>query len=68
MNPLLQIVTSVKFAITLIALIISVAIVGTFLPSGTFIYSSPIFFSLIGLLAVSIISCSSIRLVPTCEL
>jgi len=65
MNPLLKIVTSVKFAITLIALIILVAIVGTFLPNGTFIYSSPIFFSLIGLFAVSLISCTSIRLVPT---
>lgn len=68
MNPLLKIVTSVKFAVTLIALIISVAIAGTFLPSGTFIYNSPIFFSLIGLLAVSIISCSSIRLVPTWQI
>jgi cytochrome c biogenesis protein ResB len=68
MNPLLQIVTSIKFAITLIALIILVAIVGTFLPNGTFIYSSPIFFSLIGLLAVSIISCTSIRLVPTWQI
>jgi cytochrome c biogenesis protein len=65
MNPLLKTLTSVKFAITLIALIISVAIVGTLLPSGTSIYESPIFIGLVGLLAVSIMSCSLIRLVPT---
>ena len=65
MNPLLQLVTSVKFAIALIVLIITVAIIGTFLPSGTFIYGSPIFLSLLGLLAVSIISCSFTKVMPT---
>jgi len=65
MNPLLRLVTSVKFAIALIVLIIAVAIIGSFLPSGTFVYSSPFFFSLLGLLAVSIISCSFTKVVTT---
>jgi cytochrome c biogenesis protein ResB len=65
MNALIKTLTSVKFAITLIALIILVAIVGTLLPSGAYIYGSPIFLGLIGLLAVSIASCSLTRLVAT---
>lgn len=65
MNPLLKTLTSVKFAITLIALIIFIAIVGSLLPSGTSIYESPIFIGLVGLLAVSIMSCSIVRLMPT---
>jgi cytochrome c biogenesis protein len=65
MNPLLKTLTSVKFVIMLIALIIFAAIVGSLLPSGTSIYESPIFIGLVGLLAVSMMSCSLVRLVPT---
>ena len=58
MSAVLRLLTSARFAITVIAFIILLSIAGTLLPNGSAIFSSPFFIALIALLSLSTLVCS----------
>ncbi|MGZ4901696.1 MAG: cytochrome c biogenesis protein ResB [Halobacteriota archaeon] len=58
MNVALRLLTSARFAITIIAFIILLSIAGTLLPNGSVIFSSPFFVALIALFSLSTLICS----------
>jgi cytochrome c biogenesis protein ResB len=64
MNIAIKLLTSTKFTIAIIAIIITLAAVGTVYPGGDAIFGSWLFLLFIGLLALSTASCSLTRIVP----
>jgi cytochrome c biogenesis protein ResB len=64
MNFAIKLLTSAKFAVATIAVIILLSAVGTFYPGGDVVFGSWPFLVFIGLLALSTALCSLTRLVP----
>ena len=64
MNFAIKLLTSTKFAVATIAVIILISAVGSFYPGGDAVFGSWPFLVLIGLLAVSTALCSLTRVVP----
>ena len=64
MNFAIKLLTSTRFAVAVIGLIILVSVVGTLYPGGDVVFGSPWFLALIGVLAVSAALCSLTRIVP----
>ena len=64
MNFAFKVLTSTRFAVVIIGLIILVAVVGTLYPGGGVVFGSPLFLALIGILAISTALCSLTRIVP----
>jgi cytochrome c biogenesis protein ResB len=64
MNIAIKLLTSTKFTIAIIAVIIILAAVSTVYPGGDAIFGSWLFLFFIGLLALSTASCSLTRILP----
>ncbi len=64
MNIAIKLLTSTKFAIVIIAVIIALAAFGTVYPGGDAIFGSWLFLPFIGLLALSTVTCSLTRIRP----
>jgi len=64
MNLAVKIFTSTKFAVAVIAVIIALSAVATLLPNGNFVFASPFFIALVGILSISTIICSLTRIAP----
>src|ERR1035437_2994400 len=64
MNFAIKVLTSTRFAVAVIGLIILVSVVGTLYPGGDVVFGSPWFLALSGVLAVSAALCSLTRIVP----
>lgn len=64
MNIAIKLLTSTKFAVAIIAVIIILAVVGTVYPGGNAIFGSWLFLFFIGVLALSTVSCSLTRIFP----
>ncbi len=62
MNVALRLLTSARFAIAVIAFIILLSILGTILPNGSLVFSSPLFIALIALFSLSTCVCSLTRI------
>jgi cytochrome c biogenesis protein ResB len=64
MNFAIKVLTSTRFAVAIISLIILVSVAGTLYPGGDVVFGSPWFLALIGILAISTALCSLTRIVP----
>jgi cytochrome c biogenesis protein ResB len=64
MNFAIKVLTSIRFAVATIGVIILVSVVGTLYPGGDIVFGNPLFLALIGLLAISTALCSLTRIVP----
>jgi cytochrome c biogenesis protein ResB len=64
MNIAIRLLTSAKFAVAIIAVIIVLAAVGSVYPGGDVVFGSWLFLIFIGLLALSTASCSLTRILP----
>src|SRR5674536_335559 len=64
MNIAIKLLTSTKFAIVIIAVIIALAAFGTVYPGGDAIFGSWLFLPFIGLLALSTVTCGLTRIRP----
>jgi cytochrome c biogenesis protein ResB len=64
MNSAIKLLTSTKFAVAIIVVIIILAFVGTMYPGGDAIFGSWLFLFFIGVLALSTVSCSLTRIIP----
>lgn len=64
MNFAFKVLTSTRFAVVIISLIILLAVIGTLYPGGEVFFGSPLFLALIGILAISTALCSLTRIVP----
>jgi cytochrome c biogenesis protein ResB len=64
MNIAIKLLTSTKFTVAIIAVIITLAAIGTVYPGGDAIFGSWFFLFFIGLLALSTASCSLTRILP----
>ncbi|MGZ4931847.1 MAG: cytochrome c biogenesis protein ResB [Halobacteriota archaeon] len=62
MNVAVRLLTSARFAIAIVAFIILLSIMGTLLPNGGSIFSSPVFIALIALFSLSTCVCSLTRI------
>lgn len=58
MNVAVRLLTSARFAIAIVAFIILLSILGTVLPNGSSVFSSPFFIGLIALFSLSTCVCS----------
>ena len=64
MNFAIKVLTSIRFAVATIGVIILVSVVGTLYPGGDIVFGSLLFLALIGILAISTALCSLTRIVP----
>ncbi|HYA32705.1 MAG TPA: cytochrome c biogenesis protein ResB [Candidatus Bathyarchaeia archaeon] len=64
MNFAIRVLTSARFAVSVVALFIVISIVGTFVPGGDVVFGSPLFLALIAILAISTVLCSLTRIGP----
>ncbi|MGB9212234.1 MAG: hypothetical protein WCB91_04960, partial [Halobacteriota archaeon] len=64
MNFAIKVLTSIRFAVATIGVIILVSVVGTLYPGGDIVFGSPLFLALIGILAISTALCSLTRIIP----
>ena len=64
MNFAIRVLTSTRFAVAILGLIILVSVVGTLYPGGDVVFGSPWFLALIGILAISTALCSLTKIVP----
>jgi len=64
MNLVIKLLTSPKFAVATIAVIILLSAVGTFYPGGDVVFGSWLFLFFVGLFALSTALCSLTRVVP----
>jgi cytochrome c biogenesis protein ResB len=64
MNFAIRILTSTKFTIAVVAVIIALAAIGTVYPGGDAIFGSWLFLFFIALLALSTVTCSLTRILP----
>ena len=64
MNFAIKVLTSIRFALATIGVIILVSVVGTLYPGGDIVFGSPLFLALVGILAISTALCSLTRIVP----
>jgi cytochrome c biogenesis protein ResB len=64
MNFAIKVLTSTRFAVAIIVLIILVSSVGTLYPGGDMVFGNPVFLAVIAILAISTALCSLTRIAP----